>query len=52
MQVANYTTMTFATLGPSELRPPFTGGDFFSNNLGILPYSTGQASGLIFYFAI
>ena len=47
MQVGTYPTMNFATLGPSELQPPFTTDYFLSLSKKILPISTGQASILI-----
>lgn len=36
MQVDNYSTMNFATLGPSELGPPFTGPFTFLLNTKIV----------------
>ena len=44
MQVGTYPTRNFATFGPSELQPPFTGGYFRRHGVSILPYSTGQVS--------
>ena len=39
MRVDNYSTRNFATLGPSELRPPFTGPEVqsFHINMGTFP---------------
>jgi len=44
MQVGTYPTRNFATFGPSELQPPFTGGYFQCRSIFSLPYSTGQVS--------
>ncbi len=44
MQVGTYPTRSFATLGPSELQPPFTGVYFQCCYTSILLYSTGQVS--------
>ena len=44
MQVGTYPTRSFATLGPSELQPPFTVVYFQCRNISISLYSTGQVS--------
>ena len=44
MHVGTYPTRNFATLGPSELRPPFTGPSISSVNLSCSVSSTGQVS--------
>ncbi len=44
MHVGTYPTRNFATLGPSELRPPFAGGSDRGGNLSPSPSSTGQMS--------
>ena len=44
MQDGIYPPRNFATLGPSGLRPPFTGVYIFCLNKIILPCSTGQVS--------
>ena len=51
MQVGTYPTRNFATFGPSELQPPFTGDYFQSRSLSILPFSTGQVSVPIHLFS-
>jgi hypothetical protein len=54
VRVGTYPTRNFATLGLSELQPPFTGASvvsfFLSNNQLPLPSGTGQASAPIFRF--
>ena len=58
MRVDNYSTRNFATLGPSELRPPFTGPEvqsFHGRSRGHLSHevsSTGQASDPIRHLSI
>ena len=51
MQDRNYLPRNFATLGPSRLRPPFTGP--YKNVVFFSGVSTGQASDFILhkYFA-
>jgi hypothetical protein len=44
MRVGTYPTRNFATFGPSELRPPFTGASFKSQNFWTSPCCTGQVS--------
>jgi len=44
MRVGTYPTRNFATLGPSELRPPFTGASFQCLHIFTSPSSTGQVS--------
>ena len=44
MQVGTYPTRNFATLGPSELQPPFTEAYKKCQNIFFSPYSTGQVS--------
>ena len=44
MHVGTYPTKDFATLGPSELQPPFTEVYIQSLYTKISPFSTGQAS--------
>ena len=44
MQVGTYPTRSFATLGPSELQPPFTGVYLLRYYVSVLPNSTGQVS--------
>lgn len=43
MQDDNQSPMNFATLGPSGIRPPFT-GVYKATSYSISPYSTGQVS--------
>ena len=50
MQDGTYPPRNFATLGPSGLRPPFTGNYYKSVNLCLLTCSTGQASDFIHRF--
>ena len=59
MRVDNYSTRNFATLGPSELRPPFTGPEVQSlytkkkyTHLFPEVSSTGQASDPIHHLSI
>ena len=52
MQVGTYPTRNFATLGPSELRPPFTGTSIQSVNLSFSSSSTGQVSDPIHHVTI
>lgn len=57
MRVDNYSTRNFATLGPSELRPPFTGPEVQSfhiiyGHLSPEVSSTGQASDPIRHLSI
>ncbi len=47
MQVGTYPTRNFATFGPSELQPPFTGDSFVCVHNRISPCSTGQVSASI-----
>jgi hypothetical protein len=44
MQVGTYPTRNFATFGPSELQPPFTGVYKICRNKFLLLFSTGQVS--------
>ena len=44
MQVGTYPTRSFATLGPSELQPPFTGASSLCVNTFLSPSGTGQVS--------
>ena len=44
MHVGTYPTRNFATLGPSELQPPFTGVLNLRENVYFSPFSTGQVS--------
>ena len=44
MQVGTYPTRNFATFGPSELRPPFTGTYVRCQNISLSFSSTGQVS--------
>ena len=44
MHVGTYPTRNFATLGPSELQPPFTGVFNLRVNAHFSPFSTGQVS--------
>ena len=44
MHVGTYPTRNFATLGPSELQPPFTGVLNLRINVHFSPFSTGQVS--------
>ena len=44
MHVGTYPTRNFATLGPSELQPPFTGVFNLRVNAYFSPFSTGQVS--------
>ena len=44
MHVGTYPTRNFATLGPSELRPPFAGASGRGVNLLPSPSGTGQVS--------
>src|SRR5690242_18225046 len=51
MRDGTYPPRNFATLGPSGLRPPFTGNYFKSlKTFDFLTCSTGQASDLIHRF--
>ena len=52
MQDGTYPSRNFATLGPSGLRPPFTGVYKKCVNISILPCSTGQVSDFIHHFKI
>lgn len=54
MQVATHATKNFATLGPSELQPPFTGIWNLKQVifLNFSYYSTGQTSDPIHHFTI
>jgi len=52
MQDGTYPPRNFATLGPSGLRPPFTGTYKKRQNLFILSCSTGQASDFIYNYII
>jgi hypothetical protein len=52
MHVGTYPTRNFATLGPSELRPPFTGALSQCLHTLSLPSSTGQVSDPIRHFTI
>ena len=52
MQDGTYPSRNFATLGPSGLRPPFTGAYKKSFNFFFLPCSTGQVSDFIHHFKI
>ncbi len=47
MQVGTYPTRNFATFGPSELQPPFTGDSIACKHKRISPCSTGQVSASI-----
>ena len=44
MHVGTYPTRNFATLGPSELQPPFTGASSLRVNTDFSPSGTGQVS--------
>ena len=44
MHVGTYPTRNFATLGPSELQPPFTGASVLRVNAIPSPCGTGQVS--------
>ena len=44
MQVGTYPTRNFATFGPSELQPPFTGASIQSPSSSSWPCRTGQVS--------
>ena len=44
MHVGTYPTRNFATLGPSELQPPFTGASGLRVNAFPSPSGTGQVS--------
>ena len=44
MHVGTYPTRNFATLGPSELQPPFTGALSLCENTFFSPSGTGQVS--------
>jgi len=44
MHVGTYPTRNFATLGPSELQPPFTGVSDLCVNTSLSPSGTGQVS--------
>lgn len=50
MQDGTYPSRNFATLGPSGLRPPFTGVYKKCMNSFFLPCSTGQVSDFIHHF--
>ena len=50
MRDGTYPPRNFATLGPSGLRPPFTGNYYKSVDLCCLTCSTGQASDFIHRF--
>ncbi len=52
MHVGTYPTRNFATLGPSELRPPFTGALIQCFHTSFLPSSTGQVSDPIRHLTI
>jgi len=53
MQVGTYPTMNFATLGPSELQPPFTTGLNSRQRTFVLSVcGTGQVSDPIYHFSI
>jgi hypothetical protein len=52
MHVGTYPTRNFATLGPSELRPPFTGALSQCLHTSFLPSSTGQVSDPIRHLTI
>ena len=50
MQDGTYPPRNFATFGPSELQPPFTGISIINNIYNFLSYSTGQASDFIHHY--
>ena len=52
MRVGTYPTRNFATFGPSELRPPFTGASSKSQDFWTSPYRTGQVSVPILHLTI
>jgi len=52
MRVGTYPTRNFATLGPSELRPPFTGASSQCLHTSSSPSSTGQVSDPIRHLTI
>jgi len=52
MRVGTYPTRNFATLGPSELRPPFTGASIQCFHIFFSLSSTGQVSDPIHHFTI
>jgi len=52
MRVGTYPTRNFATLGPSELRPPFTGASNQCLHTSFSPFSTGQVSDPILHLTI
>ena len=52
MRVGTYPTRNFATLGPSELRPPFTGASSHCFHKFFSLSSTGQVSDPIHHFTI
>jgi len=52
MRVGTYPTRNFATLGPSELRPPFTGVLSQRFHIFFSLYSTGQVSDPIHHLTI
>src|SRR4051812_6059552 len=52
MLVGTYPTRYFATLGPSELQPPFTDIYIKCNYIFFSNFSTGQVSNLIHHFTI
>ncbi len=52
MRVGTYPTRNFATFGPSELRPPFTGASNQGFHLSFSLYSTGQVSDPIRHLTI
>ena len=52
MRVGTYPTRNFATLGPSELQPPLTGGQRECLHILFQPYSTGQVSDPLHHLTI
>ena len=52
MHVGTYPTRNFATLGPSELQPPFTVGYIQCVDTSFSLYSTWQVSDLILHYLI
>ena len=52
MQDGTYPSRNFATLGPSELQPPFTEAYTLRDNALFSPNGTGQASDPILHVAI
>jgi len=52
MQDGTYPPRNFATLGPSELQPPFARHSIRCVNISFWVYSTGQASIPILHFTI